>query len=1005
MNPDINRPHFLFRLTALFLFLLLMFSNSSGYSAPAPSSPQQILIPEAFGRIDESSIVASSKTIVYIQDAHDSLEAQENIAKIIQYLVEHNGVKTVFEEGYEGPVPTDKYFNFVKNPTLKEKISYFLMDKLRLGGAEYAHVNRTKDFKLIGADSIKLHLENIKQYQESAKHKAETDKDLETIGREIKRLADQYFPKELKEWMKLKERFDDGALDLLTYLKRVTALTTSVTIPQSIRLLLEADQRNDKRASESLKEIAPKVLFREIDLLENAIADYFLRSERDRRIFQHYNEIELLKRLNDIRLSPDEYELVKSNLQKLQTENFARTVVGITGKSIVLSKRWEQNIQNAMRFYEIAEARDLLVEKSLDQFLASRDENLSVMVFGGFHKNRLREIIRRKGISCFAVSPKITAVSKIHQRYYRELMSVGRLSFEPSSYVRTAAPAGRVTEVVTDTDLPSYLLEMSVFPKELKAAIRSEMRDQHKHPLQLLKETPALSKFIEELLHIIYERQGLNPTLVPKILDVLKNNSENPESARRIVYETVLDFGTDSAWKTSYRLQAKAKYERAYFAMVQTELKDLPDGAVILDVGAGSNDLGRITAKYHPNLNVIGSEVDTSRYDASLDRAYPNLSMLEQKSSIELPNSIRDASIDVVILFGVAHHVSEQDLPLLLKEVARVLKARGKIILIEDTFSSLFPLLKEHDPKITGDLFLLNKTHGEEIALAAFAVVDWIANILVRKADKMPMPYNFHIIEEWKEIFEKAGFESASISQLGFPQPPIYFHQLSLAVMTFLNRAELRDNQINAERTRQNHRNQANLSRSEMRLTAARNGIETDQIAVPHPFSISNAIKNSNAPAFIFMPYAEVRDVNHSLRAELFSAAYETQRSEVRFVVYGADMLDKDFRDLKNVRLTASDFNDAYKLFREKSKNRKSILVSANRSELRKQIPSLVQKRIDPFLLLKPDDTYAALLYAITDNPIPGIARDNEGFNTVIGEFLRSEIRQYQANLVVQMAA
>ncbi len=52
---------------------------------------------------------------------------------MIKHLVEHNGVKTVFEEGYEGPVPTDKYFGFIKDPKIKEKVAYFLMDHLRIG--------------------------------------------------------------------------------------------------------------------------------------------------------------------------------------------------------------------------------------------------------------------------------------------------------------------------------------------------------------------------------------------------------------------------------------------------------------------------------------------------------------------------------------------------------------------------------------------------------------------------------------------------------------------------------------------------------------------------------------------------------------------------------------------------------------------------------------------------------------------------------------------------------
>ena len=120
---------------ALFVCATLIPLNNSGYASPervtlsppsATLNPSSIIlngvknlrvtIPSELGTIEESFSGTSGKTIVYIQDAHDSLEAQENIAKIISYLVEKEGIQTVFEEGYEGAVPTGDYFGFIKDP-------------------------------------------------------------------------------------------------------------------------------------------------------------------------------------------------------------------------------------------------------------------------------------------------------------------------------------------------------------------------------------------------------------------------------------------------------------------------------------------------------------------------------------------------------------------------------------------------------------------------------------------------------------------------------------------------------------------------------------------------------------------------------------------------------------------------------------------------------------------------------------------------------------------------
>ena len=104
MSTSPKRKVFLLRkLTALFVLLSFTLCETVVYAEPVspswrgsvPGKAKAISIPEEFGKIEESFTSTSGKTIIYIQDAHDSLEAQENIAKIIQYLVDKHGVNTV----------------------------------------------------------------------------------------------------------------------------------------------------------------------------------------------------------------------------------------------------------------------------------------------------------------------------------------------------------------------------------------------------------------------------------------------------------------------------------------------------------------------------------------------------------------------------------------------------------------------------------------------------------------------------------------------------------------------------------------------------------------------------------------------------------------------------------------------------------------------------------------------------------------------------------------------
>src|SRR3989338_351327 len=120
------------KLIAIFLSLSLILSESFAYGQTiqiADTRPQAadnaaavLSIPAELGHVEEAyfqhtssrqSASGFSSAVIYIQDAHDSVEAQKNIARIIRYLVARYGVKTVLEEGYEGPVPTEDYFGFI----------------------------------------------------------------------------------------------------------------------------------------------------------------------------------------------------------------------------------------------------------------------------------------------------------------------------------------------------------------------------------------------------------------------------------------------------------------------------------------------------------------------------------------------------------------------------------------------------------------------------------------------------------------------------------------------------------------------------------------------------------------------------------------------------------------------------------------------------------------------------------------------------------------------------
>ncbi|MDP3920536.1 MAG: 2'-5' RNA ligase family protein [Candidatus Omnitrophota bacterium] len=565
---------------------------------PAPSvssRPFSFSIPDNLGNVDESHQGTSGKTIIFVQDAHDSLEAQESIAGMIDHLVGSYGINTVFEEGYEGSVPSDRFFNDIQDPAVRERVSYYLMDQLRIGGAEYSYINRKRDFRLIGADSLKLHRENLEWYQRAAMQRELTDRDLASLHDHILKLANRYFPRPLKEWMRFKKSYDQGKLLLIDYLKRSQAFVDTAAY-SNISLLLEAEHSEDAALHERAKAMDGKTFFAEIEAMERDLARCYLATTRDRNIFNYYRVLSLLKRLSAIEVSAEEYQAVASRLAHLKTRKLARFIVGETGETIALSKEWEKNIRNAVNFYELAGRRDDAIEKSLAKYLRQDEEKAAVLVFGGFHKGRIIEILHRRGFSYHVVVPKITGVSSRHQEQYRKLMSRGYDRFEiPARVAKAARPASDISVVTVDPrQEPAFRAELRVLGSIVKSLQR---RGQKAAPSEITLQLKSRSEL-------------RSPDRDSRFKGVNEGYSAVVMQVSEPVRSRILQFGK------------KIPGEDLFFQEYETDLARVKEPHITLQYRIETNDpseLARVVKSFGPIRVRLGKTGIFERPDAGYD--------------------------------------------------------------------------------------------------------------------------------------------------------------------------------------------------------------------------------------------------------------------------------------------------------------------------------------------------------------------------------------------------
>ncbi len=408
----------------------LMTTNQS--MTPTQLKLSEVAIPNKIGVI-EYTFKGNSAPLFYIQDAHNSLEAQKNIAALISLLVQEYGVKTVLVEGVEGKVNLDTYFQF-SDSNVKEKVSDYFLEHLRLSGAQYAHINRTQDFDLIGIDHFKTYKKNLSAYEKAAKNREVIQQDLARISKVLKSLGDRFYSKEIKEWLKLKLRVEDKKLSMGDYLFRSMKMgdfqLEQFPNLKLISTYLKQDQLSKEEASlldKQLKQLDSDVFFNELNQFEEALINQFLTDATAKQVLRYQRIVDLLNKLNLISVTPEEYLLLKEELKEFNSEVLAKFLAAHLKKTILVKKEWEKLIKNSLEFYELARERDVFFKRQLEAI-----NTPSILVTGGFHKEPVTNFLKKNKISHAVLAPQISRINKKYQERYDFLMSGQYYDFETS---------------------------------------------------------------------------------------------------------------------------------------------------------------------------------------------------------------------------------------------------------------------------------------------------------------------------------------------------------------------------------------------------------------------------------------------------------------------------------------------------------------------------------------------------------------------------------------------
>lgn len=183
-------------------------------AAVSPLKPDQISevnplsriqIPEELGTVREALSPPASQsqipTVIHIQDAHGSYEAQIKIKKILDLLVRDYGVSLILVEGASERLDPG-LFRMFKNQSLNLKAADFLAREGELSGTELYLLEADERIRAEGIEDPEMYGQNLKTFREMASKRLEIRNEFGALRTQIEMLGSRVWNKNLRKFLK-----------------------------------------------------------------------------------------------------------------------------------------------------------------------------------------------------------------------------------------------------------------------------------------------------------------------------------------------------------------------------------------------------------------------------------------------------------------------------------------------------------------------------------------------------------------------------------------------------------------------------------------------------------------------------------------------------------------------------------------------------------------------------------------------------------------------------------
>jgi diguanylate cyclase (GGDEF)-like protein len=185
--------------------------------------------------------------------------------------------------------------------------------------------------------------------------------------------------------------------------------------------------------------IDEEVLFTELSQIEDGLSEALCSTEKERRVLGYIRQVQLLKKMFDLKLNRQELESAKRTVNIAEVLSFLKASADEISNLEEAALYVSYGFSNMTVFYALADKRDETFVYNVRQNMLETGAEASILVTGGFHSKNLHDILEANGISYIAINPEFVNEQGYVSPYMNLLsgnqgiLSEGALSFLAST--------------------------------------------------------------------------------------------------------------------------------------------------------------------------------------------------------------------------------------------------------------------------------------------------------------------------------------------------------------------------------------------------------------------------------------------------------------------------------------------------------------------------------------------------------------------------------------------